>query len=58
MQSKVMPYGLFDHGNVVCKNIRFQLLRPFQDKGKLYAKNRGPDSRDEKVICLSSNFRG
>ena len=25
---------------------------------KLYAKNHGPDSRDEKVISLSSNFRG
>ena len=23
----------------------------------MYAKNHGPDSRDEKVICLSSNFR-
>ena len=23
----------------------------------LYAKNQGPDSRDEKVICFLSNFR-
>ena len=26
-------------------------------KGKLYAKNQGPDSRDEKKICLLNNFR-
>ena len=27
------------------------------NQGKLYAKNQGPDSRNEKVICLLSNFR-
>ena len=27
-----------------------------QIKGKLYAKNQGPDSKEEKVICLWSNF--
>ena len=26
-------------------------------KGELYAKNQGPDSRDEKVICILSNLK-
>ena len=26
-------------------------------KGKLHAKNQGPDSRAEKVMCILSNFR-
>ena len=56
------------YGSSVMGKLYAKLLKPFPKdrrtlrrgfhmvhwiKGKLYAKNPGPDSRDKKVICLS-----